>query len=63
MSMDFPRSGRHPAASRCGALEGLGNYAAEVAMPPDSIIERLDVKEDVTEAALLYSTIRLEQDA
>src|SRR4051812_41475944 len=45
--LDLPRNPGHGGASRRSPFEGLGTDAAEVAMATDSIVERLDVIEDV----------------
>ncbi len=45
--VDFPRNRGHPAASRRGLLEGLGTDPAEMTVAAGSIVEDLDVVEDV----------------
>jgi len=45
--VDFPRNGRHAGVSRRGELERLGTDATEMAMAASSIVEDLDVVENV----------------
>lgn len=58
--LDFPRSRRQSRPSRRGGLEGLRADAAEVAVAAGSIVERLDVIEDIGAgqvACLVYALL------
>jgi len=46
-SLDCPRFGRHFSASRRGGFERLGTDAANMAMAAGSVVEDLDILEDV----------------
>lgn len=45
--MDCPRFGRHFPASRRGGFERLGTDAANMTMAAGSVVEDLDIIEDV----------------